>query len=64
MKKISEEQMANTSGGGKFWATRWQCEKMGAGPACRCRKVYHRFWGKSYGGWNNGMSCGYDGTKA
>lgn len=45
MNEITEQQMANISGGGKFWATRWQCEKMGAGPACRCRKVYHRLWG-------------------
>lgn len=27
MNEITEQQMANISGGGKFWATRWQCEK-------------------------------------
>lgn len=64
MKKITEEQMANISGGGKFWDTLWQCEKLDNSILCRCRKVYHRLWGKKYGGWNYGMSCGYDGTGA
>lgn len=62
MRKISDEKMATTTGGGKFWDTIWQCEKWGVN--CRCRKVYHRFWGKSYGGWSYNAPCGYDGTKA
>jgi hypothetical protein len=62
MKKISDEKMAMTTGGGKFWNTIWQCERMAVN--CRCRKVYHRLWGKSYGAWSYNAPCGYDGTKA
>lgn len=56
--------MANAKGGGKFWDTIWQCEPLSGSVLCKCRKVYHRFWGKDYGGWNMGMSCGYNGTQA
>lgn len=64
MKKISEEKMAETVGSGKFWDTLWSCEPLPNSALCRCRKVYHRFWGKSYGGWNYGMSCAADGKGA
>jgi hypothetical protein len=64
MRKISEKEMANAKGGGKFWDTIWQCEPLSGSVLCKCRKVYHRFWGKDYGGWNMGMSCGYNGTQA
>lgn len=43
MRKISEKEMANAKGGGKFWDTIWQCEPLSGSVLCKCRKVYHRF---------------------
>ena len=63
MKRISNEKMATTLGGA-FWSTVWECVPNDLGPNCKCRKVYYRFWVKSYDAWRYNTNCAYDGTKA